>query len=269
MPPTNRDAFRLFLRRAAGIDSAKKAANLKRMGLPPVRMVSTEVRGDVPQVFAFGDIWSDDIASWLRDGPDDIMSVTSPGSIAKQLETIPKGQDFDLLINSDGGDVAAASVAGEMVDDRIASGSKVHVRVVGDALSAATTLMLRNTSSEIAPMGMVMIHNPWTFTWGDADALDKEADTLRKIEAGVAGLYASRTPYSQDEAREVMKAETWYNAEETVAAGLLGKVSEQPTAESDASMSAKAKSALTDDLNDLCVGHIARRSTLYGPEITG
>lgn len=265
MPPTNSADFRRFIRRQIGITEAvearfnrpEKPVCLAQMGLVSPQM-------GAPQVFCFGPIMGDDLAVWYREGPDDIISVTSPGSIRKQLDAIPEGQDFELLVNSDGGDVAAATAAGAMIDDRITGGSKVHTRIVGDALSAASLMMLRSTSSEIDPMGLVMVHCPWTFTYGNADDLEREADVLRKIENGAAAFYASRTPWSEPDALAAMKATTWFSAQEIVDAGIIGKVSSTTVADERDQLAAAAR----EDLNVLCAGVNARRAALYDAGLT-
>ena len=266
MPPTNiaafnRAAFRRFCRRSLGITEAIES-RFERAEKPSASLLSAPKMGAQGQniVYAFGPIMSDEWASWYRDGEDDFLSVTSPGSIFAQLTKIPDGEDITLLVNSVGGDVAAATAAGAFLDDRITAGAKINARIVGDALSAASTLMLRSTSTEIDPMGLVMIHSPWTMTWGNPDELEKQASTLRKIESSVAKFYASRTPMSQDAALEAMKEETWYSAEEAVEAGLIGRVSDAMPADREAEEMA---AAAQEDLSVLCAGVNARRAALY------
>ena len=263
--PNHRAAFRRFARRSLGITEAVEA-RFERAEKPVIKpKMAAPGAGGI--VYAFGEIVSDEWANWLREGPDDFLTVTSPGTLKQQLEGIPDGEPITLLINSIGGDVAAASAGGALLDDRIKAGSPVNARIVGDALSAASTLMLRSTSSEIDPMGLVMIHNPWTFTWGDADALEKEAAVLRKIQTGTAALYAERTPWDEDKARAVMAAETWFSAQEIVDEGVIGKVTEAPAvaADREAEEAGKMAAIAREDLNVLCAGLTARRATLYDP----
>ena len=285
MPPTNaaafdRAAFRRHCRRSLGISESIEArfnradkpvwiaetqSSAADMLSKSVRLAQT-ARGEPHIVYAFGPVMNDDMASWYRDSADDWMSVVSPGTIREQLAAIPEGEDITLLINSPGGDVSAATAAGAMLDDRIKGGAGVNARITGDALSAASTLMLRSTSTEIDPMGLVMIHSPWTFAWGNANDLEKQASTLRKIEANVAKFYADRTELSEAEAQAVMEAETWYSAEEAVAAGLIGKVSEAVAADREAEEVARASAV--DDLTVLCAGLDARRTALYYEQAT-
>jgi len=270
--PFDRERFRLWCRRTVGITEATEA-RFNRPEHPvsdPVRL-AREARarlqdsGAVPRfpVYAFGPVISDDLAWWFLDGEDDFLSAVSPGTIQRQLAAIPEGAAIDLLVNSSGGDVAAATAAGALLDDRITGGSKVHARIVGDALSAASTLMLRSTSSEIDPMGLVMIHNPWIVTAGDADSLEEQAAVLRKIESNAAQFYAQRVEaFSVEDARKAMAAETWYSAEEAVAAGLVGKVSESPIYTQEEATDDLAAAA-REDLTVLCAGVNARRAALY------
>lgn len=280
--PFDRQRFRQWCRRSVGITEATEArfnradkpvgvfdshaalaAALSKNALRVARMQDEGAEAPFP-VYAFGPIISDDLAWWYLEDEDDFLTAISPGTIQRQLAAIPAGANIELLVNSPGGEVAAATAAGNLLDDRIKGGSAVHARIIGDALSAASALMLRSTSSEIDPMGLVMIHNPWTFAFGDADSLEEQAAVLRKIEANAAAFYAQRVEsFTEESARKAMAAETWYAAAESVEAGLVGKVSEAPTYTQEEAVDEDLAAAAREDLTVLCAGVNARRAALF------
>ena len=280
--PFDRARFRQWCRRTVGITEATEArfnradkpvgvfdsngalaAALSKNAERVARMQDAGTETPFP-VYAFGPVISDDLAWWYLEGEDDFLTAITPGTIQRQLAAIPEGANIELLVNSPGGEVAAATAAGNMLDDRIKGGSSVHARIVGDALSAASALMLRSTSSEIDPMGLVMIHNPWTFAFGDADSLEEQAAVLRKIEANAAAFYAQRVgTFTEESARAAMAAETWYSAAEAVEQGLVGKVSESPTYTQEEASDDDLAAAAREDLTVLCAGVNARRAALF------
>lgn len=101
----------------------------------------------------------------------------------------------------------------------------VTVQVDGLAASIASIIAMAGEQIIMAEMSMMMIHNPWTIAVGDAREFRSVADTLEKMQAQSAGLYAKRSGMSEAEAQAAMDAETWYTAEEAVAAGLADAIS--------------------------------------------
>jgi ATP-dependent Clp protease protease subunit len=66
------------------------------------------------------------------------------------------------------------------------------------------------------------------------------AGLLSKIDASLAGQYAKKSGMSVEDLRAAMNAETWYTAEEAVAAGLVDRIAEGKKVESSWDMSAYA-----------------------------
>lgn len=75
----------------------------------------------------------------------------------------------------------------------------------------------------------MMIHNPWTYTAGDADDLRKDADTLDVIREGMIAAYQAKTGLGRQKLISLMEAETWMTAEDAVALG-FADVADEPIA---------------------------------------
>ena len=59
----------------------------------------------------------------------------------------------------------------------------------------------------------LMVHNPWTQTWGNADELRKDADTLDKLRDAMLQFYSTKFELTPDELKDMMSGETWIAAE--------------------------------------------------------
>src|SRR5260221_5804427 len=70
---------------------------------------------------------------------------------------------------------------------------------------------------------MMMIHDAFGLCQGDAADMGKMAQRLGDVSDNIAGIYAARSGQPADEWRAAMLRETWYTAEEAVAAGLADR----------------------------------------------
>jgi hypothetical protein len=78
----------------------------------------------------------------------------------------------------------------------------------------------------IADNALLMIHNPWTITGGDADQLRKEADLLDKLKNTLVNAYTRKTGMEEEEIADMMDKETWLDAVEAVALGFADAIEE-------------------------------------------
>ncbi|MEW2442795.1 head maturation protease, ClpP-related [Micromonospora marina] len=84
------------------------------------------------------------------------------------------------------------------------------------AVGADRTVMGRNTQ--------MMIHDAWGIGIGPAADMRDLADRLDKISNNIADMYATKAGGDLAGWRALMVTETWYDAEEAVAAGLADEV---------------------------------------------
>jgi len=127
-----------------------------------------------------------------------------------------------LRINSQGGDVIDGLAIYELLRDHSAT---VEVDIDSLAASMASVIAMAGDERRIAAGGLFMIHNPWGFGMGESDDLRAHADLLDKMRNIMVGLYAARTKQKPDDVSKWMAAETWFNAEEALAAGFVDKIS--------------------------------------------
>lgn len=150
---------------------------------------------------------------------DVIDGVTA--ATVKRLLASGSNEPITLHINSPGGNVTDALA---IFNNLRAYAGNVTALVDGLAASSATLVMLAADEVVMAAHSLIMVHNPWSVVMGDASAMRRSADTLDKAAGEMVTLYAERTGQSAEAITAIMEAETWYNAEETVAAGFAKRV---------------------------------------------
>lgn len=162
----------------------------------------------------------DDVATiYVYDVIDSYWGV-SASDMAKTLSGIT-APNIVVRINSPGGDVFEARA---MMAQLVGHNATVTAKIDGLAASAASFLAMAASSVEIADGGFYMIHKGWTWMMGNADDCRATAGLLDKVDASIIDTYAGKTGKSAEEIAAWMKAETWFNAEEAIAAGFCDSV---------------------------------------------
>ena len=141
------------------------------------------------------------------------------GTSAKQFISELKklsGQHIHLRVNSVGGSVVEGTAIYNALR-RHKGGLTVHIEAL--AASMASVVAMAGEEVAIADNALVMIHNPWSMSMGDADDLRKEADILDKLKNTLVNAYKRKTGMDAEEIASLMDEETWLGAEEAVAMG--------------------------------------------------
>lgn len=128
---------------------------------------------------------------------------------------------LEVHISSGGGDVFQGLAIGEAI--RSYKG-RVTTIVDGIAASIASVIAQAGQQRVMAPGSMMMIHDAFGSCVGNTAEMAKMAETLDKVSANLAAVYASRAGRTADYWRGQMRDETWYTAEEAVDAGLADRV---------------------------------------------
>lgn len=120
---------------------------------------------------------------------------------------------FTLYLNSPGGDVFEARDMAALIARH---GAPVDIIGTGVVASAATYLALAGRSFKMTEGGLFMVHESWTFAYGNKGELRQTADLLEKVDGTIAGDYQRKTGASAEQVDAWMKAETWFTAQEAV-----------------------------------------------------
>ncbi|KPC11468.1 ATP-dependent Clp protease [Pseudomonas amygdali pv. lachrymans] len=104
-------------------------------------------------------------------------------------------------------------------------GERCTARIDALAASAGSVAACGAHRMVMASNAMLMIHNPWTYTAGDAEDLRKVADVLDQTLEAIIAAYKAKSPdIDEVELRRMVNAETWLTAPEALALGLADEI---------------------------------------------
>lgn len=151
-------------------------------------------------------------ADWFDDG------FTHP-----QIVQALAGLEGDIVVRlNSGGGYAADGAA--IHATFVSYPGKVTIIVEGIAASAASLIAMAGDRIVMADGAVMMIHDPENFTIGNSEDHQKTIDELEAYATAYAKVYAARSGKTMDECRAIMKATTWFNGDEAVAAGFADEV---------------------------------------------
>lgn len=139
------------------------------------------------------------------------------------------GSAIEVHINSYGGDMFEGIAIKNYLAQRP---EEVTVIIDGLAASAASIIAMGADRILMPSDTQLMIHNPWTFAYGNAKELRKVADDLDKAELSIQETYLKRFKGEKEELKALLDEETFLIADEAVALGLADGIYD--AAESDA-----------------------------------
>jgi ATP-dependent protease ClpP protease subunit len=166
------------------------------------------------------------------------------------LKKIKDAKRINLRINSPGGSVyQAVAIRAMMV---MVDMKEKHIYIEGLCASAATLLLtVPGWTVHIFEGSNVMVHNPRSYAIGEAQALEKEAKVLRKMEGEFRGLYAKRTNKDEATIKAWMDETHWFTAQEAVDEGFADEVLEAADAVACASIPEDAVALMRDMYGDV------------------
>jgi len=136
--------------------------------------------------------------------------------VRKDLKALGDITDIDVFINSPGGNVFDSIAIANMLS---AHPAQVHVQVEALAASGASIIAMAGDLITMGTGSSMMIHSPHALFAGNAEEMRDFAAVLDKIESGMLDIYEARTGKTRDELLALVRAETWFTAQEAVDAG--------------------------------------------------
>lgn len=153
----------------------------------------------------------------------------SAKEFAQALDALPDGTaEIRLHINSPGGEVFEGIAILNLLRQH-----KARVVAIVDGLAASAASFIACGADELI-MGrntQLMIHDAWGLCVGNAGDMRETGDLLDRLSDNIANVYAAKSGGSVEDWRGAMLAESWYSADEAVAAGLADSVMEAPAAQ--------------------------------------
>lgn len=168
------------------------------------------------------------------------QSETSAKHFKEVLDENADVDEIRIRINSAGGSVFEGMAIYSLLKQH-----KAHKTVVVDgfACSIASVIAMAGDTVIMPETAVMMIHNPWTVTIGNAAALRKEADDLDKLGESMRKAYLGKAgdKLGEEKLIEMLNAETYLTAAECIELGLADAHSEEPEEEPDEKAQAKAR----------------------------
>ena len=175
--------------------------------------------------------------------------------VKQQLDGILDGEEIHIEINSSGGSVYEGAVIFNLIRD-YAKSHPVSVRINCLAMSMASYIALaartvnKDSKITVCDNSILMIHNPWMYTWGDYRELKKDSEYLEKLAAMYSSVHCIASGKSEGDIRKAMDEESFYIGKEIIDAGFANEY-EAFSGESDddvaASVSKNTPNALDRD----------------------
>lgn len=178
----------------------------------------TNVSEDSATLYIYGDITS------IKLFENDVCVY----DLAKEIGDL-NGKALTVRINSYGGEVAEGLAIYNLLKSYE---GEVTTVCDGFACSAASVVFMAGAKRIMPRSSLLMIHNAWTWTSGDADDLRKAADDLEKITQPSVDIYTSVSNLDADEIKSMMDAETWIDADEALDYGFATEISEETAMQS-------------------------------------
>jgi len=149
----------------------------------------------------------------------------SAKSFKSEMDALGDLKTLNVYINSPGGDVFEGVAIYNMLKRHRAH---VNVHVDGLAASIASVIAMAGDSIIMPSNAMMMIHNAWMWTAGNAKDLREAAGMLDKVDTSIRQSYLVKTgdKLSEDDLITLMEAETWLTAQEAYDYGLCDVVGE-------------------------------------------
>ncbi|UXR83221.1 head maturation protease, ClpP-related [Staphylococcus sp. IVB6214] len=166
------------------------------------------------EIYIYGDIVS---SKW-----DD--SDVSATDFKKALDDFGDVSEIDVHINSSGGNVFAGHAIYNMLKMHKA---KVNIYVDALAASIASVIAMSGDTIFMHKNSLLMIHNSWIMTMGNAKQLRETADLLDKTDKASNTSYLSKAKkLSEEELQQMLEAETWLTADEALEKGFVDEILE-------------------------------------------
>lgn len=137
------------------------------------------------------------------------------------LDSLGSIEEIRLHINTPGGEVFEAVA---ILNALRRNDARVVAIVDGIAASAGSFIAAGADETLMGRNSQLMIHDAWGLAIGNAATMRETATLLDHLSDNIADIYAAKAGGSTRVWRDAMLAETWYSADEAVAAGLADRV---------------------------------------------
>lgn len=141
-------------------------------------------------------------------------------AMIREISSI-KAKNLLVRLNSPGGDpIDTFALYHELKNHK----AKVTVRIEAMAASSASFLALAGNEVQAYSSSLMMIHNCFVVAVGNRFELAEIGDILEKIDTNMQDIYTAKTKIGKREMSQMMKDETWLNANEMKEKGFIDTI---------------------------------------------
>jgi ATP-dependent protease ClpP protease subunit len=186
----------------------------------------------------------------------------STKDVGQVLDALPDTvTQIVLRINSPGGEV----FEGMSILNMLRAHKATVIAVVdGLAASAASFVAAGCDETVMSPGTQMMIHSPWSFTYGNATEIRKTADMLDGVEASIVEIYTAKA--GEKDWTKLLADDTWLTAAETVSLGLANRIAVIPDAGETETVGEDTLVVIVPEEDDDAEDMLARARTSHYPE---
>lgn len=197
---------------------------------------SLETNGNESDIYIFGDI-----TSWEWQESD-----KSSYTLSKELQELKDVDTINVHINSYGGEVAEGLAIYNMLKNHKA---KIKTYCDGFACSIASVIFMAGDERIMNNASLLMIHNAWTYGYGNANDFRKLADDLDTITQASINAYMERVNITEEELKELLDNETWLLPSDALEMGFATSIVNEQQQNSIAASARKALFNLVKNRN--------------------
>lgn len=158
---------------------------------------------------------------------DDIgMWGVTANDFKEQLLAI-KSDKINVYINSNGGEVDAGLAIYNLLKRH---GAQKTIHIDGIAASMASVIAMAGDKVVMPRTALMFVHKPWTIAAGNADDLQKTAESLNAWETALIAAYTAKTGKDAEYIAAMLRDERLLSAEEAVELGFADEIDEQAAA---------------------------------------
>lgn len=148
-------------------------------------------------------------------------SETSAKYFAEKLSEIPKGNEIELHINSNGGSVKE----GVAIYNLLKQCTNYKTGIVDGVAHSVAFLILQSCDMRKMCLGTTaLVHEMWMYCAGNASQLRKYADDLDDMMESNRKVFLERANITEDELIEIMKNETYLTPDKALEYGLIDEI---------------------------------------------
>ena len=213
---------------------------------------ATDVGGERYDIIIDGTIVSDE----AKETSSEDAGMVSPSDIKAQIEDMaPEADSVRVIINSPGGNVFAAVIITDMINDL---NMNTSVRIRGVAASAGAYIALA-VSDELtsAPGSKMMLHGASANGWNRMDLM-KIDDLLKGTNVGFEKIIRDSTNLSDDVIAKVFENDVWFTTDEMYDAGITTSKPEPAAKRKKKKKDYTAEAALDKNLGEMPKGKLSK-----------